>query len=82
MACRETLHSPFSPPIPTTIMLPKGFFYLALLIAKVFLLAEARSSFSSQVEGSYTSMDLLKENLNLENQRVVAESIYEVRYSL
>jgi len=63
-------------------MLPKGFFYLALLIAKVFLLSEARSSFSSQVEGSYTSKDLLKENSNLENEKVVAESIYEVRCSL
>jgi len=62
-------------------MLPKGFFYLALLIAKGFRLAEARSAFSSQVECSHTIKDFLKENSNLNNEKFVAESIYEVRYS-
>jgi len=61
-------------------MLSKGFFYLALLIAKGLLVAEARSAFSPQIDFNHTNEALLIDNSNLYNKKVVPESIYEASH--
>ena len=61
-------------------MLSKGFFYLALLIAKGLLVAEARSTFSPQVEFEHTNEALRIDNSNLYNKKVVPGSIYEASH--
>jgi len=55
-------------------MLAKGFFYLALLIAKGFLAVEARSPFSLQAP--------LIDNSNFDNEEVPPKSTYEARFTL
>jgi len=62
-------------------MFAKGFFHLALLIAKGFLAVEARSPFSLQVEFGHASKAPLIDNPNFDNEEVVAKSTYEVRFT-
>ena len=71
---------PYSNDCPAT-MLAKGFFYLALLIAKGFLTVEARSPFSLQVEFGYASEAPLIDNSDFDNQEVLTKSTYEARFT-
>jgi len=61
-------------------MLAKGFFYLAVLIAKGFLAAEARSPFSSEVEFGHASKAPLVDNSDFDNVEVLPKSTYEARF--
>jgi len=62
-------------------MLAKGFFYLALLIAKGFLAVEARSQFSLQVEFGHASEAPLIDHSNFDNKEVLPKSTYEARFT-
>jgi len=62
-------------------MLGKGFFYLALLIAKGFLAVEARSPFSPQVEFGHASEVPLIDNSNFDKEDVLRKSTYEARFT-
>jgi len=62
-------------------MLAKGFFYLALLLAKGFLAVEARSPFSLQVEFGHVSEAPLINPSNFDNEEVLPKSTYEARFT-
>lgn len=62
-------------------MLSKGFFYFALLIANGFLPADAHSPYANQVEFGYTNGDLLAHNSNVDNNKFLSGSGYEVDHS-
>jgi len=59
-------------------MLSKGLYYLALLIAKGFLVEKSGSPFSSQIESGQTNEAFATYNPNLDDGEFLPKSIYEV----
>lgn len=59
-------------------MLSKGLFYFALLIANGFRSADAHSPYANQVDFGYTNGDRLADNSNVDNEKFLSGSGYDV----